>query len=69
MLYALCTGNSVGFCLIVKTNSRPGVSQALTPGKPMTSALVSGDVPMATQRKVEIIIAATAMFHVDTHTE
>ena len=33
----------------------------------MITALVLGDVPMATQRKVKIIIAATAMFHDDTH--
>jgi len=35
----------------------------------MRSALVSGDVPMDTQREVKIIIAATVMFHDDTHTE
>ena len=35
----------------------------------MITALVLGDVPMATQRKVKIFIAATAMFHDDTHTE
>ena len=33
----------------------------------MITALVLGDVPMATQSKVRIIIAATAMFHDDTH--
>ena len=35
----------------------------------MRSALVSGDVPMDTQREVKIIIEATVMFHDDTHTE
>ena len=35
----------------------------------MITALVLEDVPMATQRKVRIIIEATAMFHDDTHTE
>ena len=35
----------------------------------MITALVLGDQPMARQRKVKIIIAATAMFHDDTHTE
>ena len=33
----------------------------------MITALVLGDVPMATHRKVKIITAATAMFHDDTH--
>ena len=33
----------------------------------MITALVLGDQPMARQRKVKIIIAATAMFHDDTH--
>ena len=35
----------------------------------MITALVLGDMLMVTQRKVRIIIAATAMFHNDTHTE
>ena len=35
----------------------------------MIIALVPGDVPMDTQREVKIIIAATAMFHDDAHTE
>ena len=35
----------------------------------MITALVLGNVPIATRRKVKIISAATAMFHNDTHTE
>lgn len=55
--------------MLDRENKSPGVSQELTAGKPNGIALVSGDVPMDTQREVKIIIAATVMFLDDTHTE